>query len=102
MARLVREVDGLGSDAVVSRPIGEGSQSGPIGVVADLGYAEWALVVKEGGGGGELSSSLDSDPSASCSSFGSLGEVSVNGDKGEVIVLLVLVGMELGCAGGND
>lgn len=44
-ARIVNKVDGLGNDAFVSRPIGEGSQSGPIGVVANHWNAKWALTV---------------------------------------------------------
>lgn len=44
-AQIVNEVDGLGDDAFVSKPIGEGSQPGPIGVVANHWYAKWALTV---------------------------------------------------------
>jgi hypothetical protein len=97
MALLVSQVDSLGASAIVLEPVG-GFWSGPLRIASDLGSAKWALAIKTG----ILYSSPVVDPSAPCSSSGLVWEVSVNGDKGEGTALPALVGMELGCDGGNN
>jgi hypothetical protein len=89
-------IDSLGGGAFLSRPVG-GCLLGLVDVALDPESAEWSLAVKKG----RINSSPVILPFVPCSSPGVVWETNVNGDKRKGIALSSLVGMDLGCDGGN-
>jgi hypothetical protein len=86
----------------VSRLVGAGCQSGPLGFWANPKSAESALVLKEGKLSSFLGYTLTTSVSSSCSSSGLVREVRVNVDKGVRNALPALDGLELGFVEGNS